>query len=800
MNEVNQNLLTELPSEEAFLIHQDRYEPQKNLEWETLFTLCNGYMGVRGSLEEGSYWENPGNFIAGFYSTTDPVMPNQIVNCPNWLRTVFYFDWEFVEEQALHMDECEIVDFKRTLDMKKSMLFRTLTVKDRWGRLTRFDGYRFLSRSNLHRCAMKTLITPLNYSGAMRVENHIDGSMINDKSSSKSKKKYLKLHESSPLPGQGIYLQMKTRLECEHVAIASHAAAFDINRENIVKNTRIVEMDDRIVEYIDFYINENQPVSFEKYVSVYTTRDVPADAIRSKSHEELNGFIADGIDAELSRHKRVYETLWEGAYIRVDGDEKAQNALLYNIYQLMSNAAEYDSHVSIAAKGLHGEGYGGGIFWDTDMYMLPFFTSQWPEAARQLAMYRYHGLSHARDYAAVIGCRGARYPFATDGTGKGFQNYTKFKVNLTDTRDTYLGVSQYHACGAVAYRLNQYYQYTGDTAFMNDCGYEILFEIARFWSTFAQYNERYDRYEFHDVTGPDEFHQVVSNDYHTNYLGRDNIRTAIGYYDELERNNPELLKSICARIELTAEELGRWRDIADRLFIREPNDECVIEQFDGYFDKEDHILTRKNDRGMPMWPAGFHWRRGKHSTIIKQADVILTMWLFNDRFSDEVKKSCYDYYSKRTLHESSLSPCIYALLALTLGIRTDTYRYFMMSALTDLNNNHGNTGQGIHSAALGGTWMVAVNGFAGLAIDQDGLLSLRPNLPEQWSGMSFRTWYRGNQLEIEITGESIRIRHLKGDAGQLSVRLHDRVHPLASGQTIRTPLVGQGSEETVLNR
>ncbi|KUJ89822.1 MAG: Kojibiose phosphorylase [Thermoanaerobacter thermocopriae] len=755
-----------LISDDKWLIFQNEYNTEVNPRYETLFTLTNGYMGVRGTFEEGSEGERSGNFIAGIFDKSDAQV-REIVNAQNWLRIKLY-----VEGEELSLDKCQLIEFKRILDMKKGILFRSMLIKDSKDRITRIEGYRFISRSDRHRSAIKLFVTPVNYSGVVGIESIIDGTVLNSADSPKHRVKHLKVADNSSLNKSGVYLETATIDDDIRIATGSAVRLYhyeDKEKNNIAKFKRFLPLGEMSIEYFEFDGTENKTVVIDKFIITYTSRDVKKGLLKSTVEKELFAFAQEGIDKELQRHIEVYEELWSVADINIEGDEEADKALRFNIFHLMSSVNENDPMVSIAAKALHGEGYKGHVFWDTEIFMLPFFIYVHPKAAKTLLMYRYNMLDAARKNAALNGYKGAQYPWESADTGEEETPKWGFDYMGNPVR-IWTGDLEHHITADIAFAVWEYFRATEDIEFMLNYGAEVIFETARFWVSRCEYVKELDRYEINNVIGPDEFHEHVDNNAYTNYLAKWNIKKGLELINMLKEKYPEHYHAISNKICLTNEEMEKWKEVEEKIYIPYDKDKKLIEQFEGYFDKKDYVIDKFDENNMPIWPEGVDITKLGDTQLIKQADVVMLMLLLGEEFDEETKRINYEYYEKRTMHKSSLGPSMYAIMGLKVGDHKNAYQSFMRSANVDLVDNQGNTKEGLHAASAGGTWQVAVFGFGGMEIDKEGALNINSWLPEKWDKLSYKVFWKGNLIEVIVTKQEVTVKKLKGK-GNIKVKV-----------------------------
>jgi trehalose/maltose hydrolase-like predicted phosphorylase len=430
----------------------------------------------------------------------------------------------------------------------------------------------------------------------------------------------------------------------------------------------------------------------------------------------------------------------------VDGDEAAQKALRFAIYHMNSAANPDDEHVSIGARGLTGDGYSGHVFWDTDIFLLPFYIFTWPEAARAMLMYRYHTLPPARAKAARLGFRGALYAWESTDTGE--ETTPTFVIGpdgaIVPVR---CGTDEQHISADVAYAVWQYWQATGDAKFLLDAGAEILLETARFWASRVVL-EADERYHIRGVIGPDEYHEDVDDNAYTNVMAQWNLERGVEVAALLERRWPEHWTSIADRLQLDPDETAEWQTLASRLFTSVDPATGLLEQFAGFFDLEPVDIAAYEPRSAPLDLLLGH-ERTERSQVIKQADVVMLLAMLEDRFPEGVRRANYFYYEQRCGHGSSLSPGVHALVAARLGDMTRAERYFRETAAIDLDDTMGNASQGIHIGALGGLWQAVVFGFGGLSVEPKGLRAA-PRLPVHWSELRFPFRWRGRVVRFVI--------------------------------------------------
>jgi len=731
---------------DEWLILQDEYDAAENLNYESLFCLTNGYLGTRGSYEEGTVKSLPCTFVNGVFDKSETFM-RELANLPNWLGIRLY-----VEKELIGIENCSILEFSRVLDMKHAMLVKRFLLEDKKGRQTLVEGIRFVSRANVHRMAVKLYVTPINYDGIIEVENIVDGSVINFADAPRFKVKHTYLVANERLTENGVYIECATSDNHLHVGTGAFLDA-ERNGKSVIKTRQFYAFGEQTIEFQDFDAEQGVTTEITKYASIYTERDLPKYELHSAVKNEIDAFVERGFEQELAEHFKVYEEMWKEADIQIQGDFDLDRAVRFNIFHLMSTGNEHDDRVNVGAKLLHGEEYGGHAFWDTELFMLPFFAYVFPKTAKNLESYRYRLLDAARANAAKNGYKGAQYPWesADDGT----EQCPDWTIEPDGTcYRCYVADYEHHVTAAVAYGIYDYVKITKDTSFLLKKGAEILMETARFWASRCEYITEKDRYEIRKVTGPDEWHEPVDNNVYTNYLAKWNLRYVIALIQDLKEHHREDYDRIAEKISLTEKEIEEWNLVQSKIYLPRKEGTQLLEQFEGYFDLQEVTIQEYDKNDWPIRPAELKTMKTKETQIIKQADVVMLLHLMGEEFDEETTKLNYSYYEKRTLHGSSLSPSIYSIMGLKVGDDTKAYRYLRRAAFIDLINLQKNTREGIHAANAGGVWQTVVFGFAGLSIDADGILNITPKMPKEWEGVIFRIHYLNSWLEISIDAKN----------------------------------------------
>jgi kojibiose phosphorylase len=727
-------------------IEQNEYNKKENKKYETLFTLANGYRGLRGFNEfSKDGWR--GNFIAGIYDGASSEV-EELVNCPDPLSINFYIDGE-----QINLDEQKILSFNRYLDMKQALLKTYFEIELNSGKVLEVISERFVSKSDHHIWGAKYQIIPKNFNGKLIIENQIDGSTVNSVFEPYSEAKHydvLKLNDLKP----GILLKSCTKEKKLTLIEASRIKCVKENN-NLLRNRVYKSIDNIVKELYEVFLQEGNVYTIYKYGVTFTSRD-NIDNLEKTAEERLNFFAYVGYEKELKNHLQEWDKIWDNIDIEIMGDEKAQLGIRFNVFQLTSCANDKDNTVSIAAKGLHGEGYKGHIFWDTEIFMLPFFIYTQPKVAKSLLLYRYNTLSGARKNAKLNGYKGAQFPW--ESTYNGLETTPKWgRDYLGNPVRIWTGDEEIHISADIPFAFWEYFRATNDEDFMKKFGAELFFETAKFWESRIEYNKEKDRYEIRNVIGPDEFHEHVNNNAYTNYMAKWNLAKAFELSKWLKEKDQIKYNNLCEYLGLSENDFLNWLNISNKIYIPKFDKTELIEQFEGYFDLQDFLIKEWDKNKMPIWPKGVELNKLDKTRLVKQADVVMLLLLLEDEFDYNTKKINYEYYEKRTMHKSSLSPSMYSIMGLKVGDTHNAYEYFIKTVMTDLEDNQGNTSLGLHAASTGGSWQSLVYGFGGMNITKDGTLSFNPWLPKKWDSLSFNIFWKKAKLKVKITQEKIEL-------------------------------------------
>lgn len=711
---------------------------------ETLFHNANGYLGVRGTLEEGAPngWNTMrGIYINGFYDVIDMKQAENLCNFIEEKETML----NVADTQTIYLTingenfsllSGEVLKHERILNMEEGYTKRLISWKSPKGDKVLIEIKRMTSFEELSLFTIEYKVTAENskvnlmFSSAHipEVRNYCDP---NDPRLAAESPKLINLLEDGIYGGISYALSGTVRSNLKCCSMVAHRISALDSRVCTAKDETGCMMCDIVTT-----LNKGESVTLVKY-SIFTDSLRFEDPIKA-AREKMDNCLQNGLDYYYERQISYLRDFWDKAMMEIHNDKRMNEAVSFNMYQLLCSSAK-DSFGNIAAKGLSGEGYEGHYFWDTEMFMLPFFVLTNPELAKELLTYRFRTLDKARENAKLLGhAKGALFPWRTI-TGVECSGYYPS------------GTAQYHIDGDIAYAIINYYLVTGDLDFIRDYGEEVLFETARLWLDVGNYTN--GKFVINAVTGPDEYTCMVNNNYYTNRVAQYNLEWAVRFYQMLE--NAGCVKGLKNKLHINSKELEEMQKAADDMYFPPKNKDGVIPQDDSFFNKPVWNIKSTPKENFPLL-LHYHPLHLYRYQVCKQADTVMAFFLFGDRESKETQKKSFEYYENITTHDSSLSKCAFSVVAAKLGEEEKAFKYFGNAAELDIRNLHNNTKDGIHTANMGGCFMAVVYGFAGLKVSEKGI-SIAPFVPDKWDGYSFKITYHGNLLRIEVDKKSVSV-------------------------------------------
>ncbi len=726
-----------------WMIREEGFDRSKDTINGNKFLTGNGYCGIRGTLQEFEKEEFPAINLAGIYDQVGNAW-REPLNAPNALFT--YVEFNGI---SYRLPQDAPLNHKLKLDYRHGIFCRETTWKTPDGEIS-IIAERFASLICPHLIVMKYSVKSTG-DGVLKIITGIDGDVW-DINGPHYDEMQLSVEDKIG-KAIGITHENKDRVcVCE----AYHSEA-DVTEQTITDGRKLLR-----VLSIDAKANETYSIC--KWISVFTSKDTPA--FLSEAIDLLRHAMTQGYEAVIHMHKEEWEKKWNISEVIIEGDDEAMEALNYSIYHLHCIAPRHTDQLSIAARGLSGQTYKGAVFWDTEMFILDLFLFTEPAVAKTLLKYRIDTLEGALNKAGSYGYEGAFYAWESqEGGYDACSDYNVTDVFTGRPMRTFFKDKQIHISSAVAYGIMRYVNYTGDYDLLAEGGAEVIIECAKFYYDLLLKKVNSDRYELHDVIGPDEYHERVNNNAYTNRMAKYTFVCAtqvLNLLNEIEKDAKERIEKKYDVADL----LEQYQNAADKLYIPQPDDKSgIIEQFDGYMELEEVSLQELKGRMLhekEYW--GGAYGIASHTKVIKQADVVTMLNLFSEEYDRELLLKNWEYYEPRTEHGSSLSACMYAMLACKCGMPDQAYPFFLKSATSDLSGK-GKEWAGLiyiggtHPASSGGAYMTAIEGFAGVH-QEDGILKAEPGLPANWNRLCCKVIFRGDIYQIEVTKTEAKVDKL----------------------------------------
>jgi beta-phosphoglucomutase len=729
---------------------EPEFDPAKLRARETVFTIGNGYLGTRGSFEEGYHKALPITLINGVYDDI-PVVYTELANCPDWLLLVV-----IVNGEQFRLDRGEILAYERRLDLRQGVLSRSIRWRSPIGNTVDLKFDRFASLADEQVLALRCEITPLDFNGNIEVQSSINGYPENQGFDHWA-------HLDRGKTERGVWLHVRTRSTQIELGMAAKMTTTDIDAKS-----EVIDTPDCPTLTTTFVAKIGQIVTVEKLVTVFTSRETKLPVLAAQT--KLDRLPAYPI--LLAAHQQAWDRVWEYSDIEIEGDIDAQLAVRYNLFQLfiggcIPQGSIDDDPDSIPAKTLSGFGYRGHIFWDTEIFILPFFTFTQPAIARSLLDYRYDTLAGARRKATHAGYKGAMFAWESAATGD------EMTPKWSLSSDPYVepvriwnGEREIHISADIAYAVWQYWQATGDDVWMRDRGAEIILDTALFWLSRVEWHEKQQRYELCGVIGTDEYHEEVRNNAYTNRLVQWHLEKAVAVYEWLQQKFPARATELAQHLQITPVDLLAFHTTIAQMYIPYDPKTLLIEQFEGFFALQDLNLSDYEPRTRSIQSV-LGMAKTNQSQVIKQPDVLMLLYLlFNTpEFANrqDILHENWNYYTPRTdsRYGSSLGSSVQALLAASLDKSADAYEHFMRAASIDLKNTFGNSEDGIHAASAGGIWQALVFGFGGVQLTENGPVAT-PHLPPNWTRLKFKLNWRGTWHHFNLSPSVVSATDIQG--------------------------------------
>ncbi|MET1061401.1 MAG: glycosyl hydrolase family 65 protein [Aeromicrobium sp.] len=760
---------------------------------ETLFSVGNGYLGLRGNVDEGRDSHSHGTFVNGFHETW-PIQHAEeafgfarvgqtIVNAPDAKVIRLY-----VDDEPLLLPIADLMHYERRLDFRSGQMTRKILWRTPGGKRVQVESSRMVSFTQRHLAIMTFTVTMLDDHAPVAISSQIlnrqdgeDEYHVRAKSMGEGvdprKAGRLRHRVLMPQTNFGNVADGRVGLgfQCAESGMTIAVAA-DHRLETANRYSTRVQTDDDLAK-MTYRIDAEpgQPITLTKLVSYHTSRGVPSRELLDRCRRTLDRAQEEGVDKQYQDQRIWLEDFWARSDVQIAGQPEVQQATRWNLFQIAQAAARAEG-TGIPAKGVTGSGYDGHYFWDTEVYVLPFLTYTTPRAARNALRFRYTLLDAARTRAKQLAQQGALFPWRT--------------INGEEASAYYAaGTAQYHIDADISYALSQYLAATGDTDFLTREAIDILVETARMWVDLGFWRSEEDgTFHIHGVTGPDEYTTVVNDNLFTNVMARFNLRRAAQAVRELEERDGPQYAQVLKRLQLDRSEITEWERAADDMAI--PYDEHL-----GVHPQDQHFLEREvwdlANTPLDKRPLllNYHPLVIYRFQVLKQADVVLALFLPGDHFSPEEKRADFEYYDPITTGDSTLSAVVQSIIAAEVGYHDLALRYFLSALFVDLADRHHNTSDGVHVASTGGVWSALVSGFGGFR-DHGGVFTLDPRLPESWDSLTYRVTLLGTRVRVSVHHDRVELAVEEGKETELVVR-GQRIAVLP-GDPVVVPLEGQG--------
>lgn len=744
-------------------IIEDGFNPGYSLVSESIFSLGNEYMGVRGYFEEDYSGDRLiGSYFNGIYETlkTEGSAYKGIIDKTEFM--VNSLDWLYlriqVGDECIIADASRIKDFSRVLDLKIGILSRSYIYVFEDGRELKLEFERFLSMKDAHQAGQRVSLTPLNFEGEAVITTGLDFSILHRMANKNfwnvkemaSGEKWCSILADTTNTKQSVYSTCRYDIEA-------------LEEKNLVEEKKVLK---------EFR------VKLTKGAGTTLTKLVLNIACKGEAtgqREEFNRICSHefsllnqtNYDRMKEENIAWWDKSWKNSDIVIDGDEWNQQGIRYCIFQMHQTYHGADSGTIIGAKGLTGEAYSGNTFWDTETYCLPFYIFNNCEAAKHLLDFRYLTLPQAKERAEALDNKGAFYPIATISGRECCSLWQHASIQL-------------QASTAVAYGIRHYELITKDEDYVFEKGLPILIEVSRMLASRGAWNSSHTSYGYYGVMGPDEFQMMVNNNCYTNFMGKATFEYTLEVIERLKKKDPVAYEVLVKESSLSMNECMEWKTLADHMFLPYDKESKLYEQHEGYFNLPhidvDLIPTEE-------FPLYHHWSYDRiyRNDMIKQPDVLMMMLLYNGSFTEEELKANYEYYEPRCIHESSLSPSVHSILAVQLKKHDEAYQFFQFATRLDLDNYNRNTSEGLHTTSIAAAWMNIVYGFGGMRSDKE-MLTFKPSIPKAWNSYSFRIHYQNDIIQVSINKQKASFSTLEGS--EIKVVIYDKEVVLNKQETV----------------
>ncbi|TCC92207.1 glycoside hydrolase family 65 protein [Pedobacter frigiditerrae] len=752
-------------------IIEEGFDPHLNKISESIFSIGNGRMGQRANFEEVYTGETlQGNYVAGVYYPDKtrvgwwkngyPEYFAKVLNATNWIGLNIT-----VNDEVLDLNTSEVLEFSRVLDMQQGTLTRKFVVKQVNGNVLEVEAIRFCSIVDDEAGVIKYTITPHNFDGKITIESSLDGDVKNQ-DSNYDEKFWNEINARED--GDYALLNLETKKTAFWVSSAIQTLIKQEGKDLGLKPV-FNKKEKYVAQQFEVAVKRDQAITIYKYAVNLSSENYKKEDLEKATIERLKKVVAKGFDQMLTEQANAWAVKWQNGDVVIEGDVAAQQAIRFNIFQLHQTYTGEDARLNIGPKGFTGEKYGGSTYWDTEAYCLPFYLATAPQqVAENLLIYRYKHLEKAIENAEKLGFRhgAALYPMVTIN---GEECHNEWEITFEEI----------HRNGAIAFAIFNYIRYTGEQKYLAEYGLEVLIGIARFWSQRVNWSIEKEKYVMLGVTGPNEYENNVNNNWYTSTIATWCLKYTIEAIDLVRIDNTSRLNEILSKTNFNVEkEINHWQDIINKMFYPEDKNLGIFLQQDGYLDKEQVLVKDLPAVDRPL-NQKWSWDRILRSCFIKQADVLQGIYFFEEDYDLDTIQRNYNFYEQRTVHESSLSPCVHAIIAAKLGDLDRAYEFYLRTSRLDLDDYNNDTEDGLHITSMAGTWLSVVEGFGGMRI-KNNHLHLHPVLPEKWESYAFKIGFRQAIVTVKVDKQKVTLKNENEKALSLHI-FGKEEHLIANG-------------------
>lgn len=740
------------------------WNPDNHKKSESIFSLGNGRMGQRAMFEEdysgptlqGSYVAGvyyPDKTRVGWWKNGYPEYFAKVLNSVNWIGIHI-----FINGEALDLFTQKVSNFYRELNMREGYLLRTCTVELKNGHQVKIASQRFLSMAEDEVGAIKFELTPMNFSGNITIAPYLDFDVKNEDSN--YDEKFWEEVEKRVASQKGEVMARTKKLNF-HVCAAMRYEVAD-NGNIITHYPETNESYSYIENRMTIVAEKGHTYTIYKYAAVVSSLNYDVADLINQADSKAAAARRKGFDLLLKEHTEAWLQKWETSDIVIEGDPEAQQGIRFNIFQLHQTFTGVDARLNIGPKGFTGEKYGGSTYWDTEAYCLPFYLATADQqVAKNLLLYRYKHLEKAIENAKKLGFTdgAALYPMVTMN---GEECHNEWEITFEEI----------HRNGAIAYAIFNYVRHTGDLEYLVDFGLDVLIGISRFWAQRINWSTAKEKYVMLGVTGPNEYENNVNNNWYTNKMAVWTLEWTLEVVKLMRDKFPEKLKKKLTHLNFReAEESKKWNHIIQSMYFPFFPEKQVFLQQEGFMDKEQLTVANINPAERPI-NQHWSWDRILRSIFIKQADVLQGIYFLEHHYDKATVRRNFDFYEPKTVHESSLSPCVHAILAARIGYSEKAYEMYLRTSRLDLDDYNREVHEGLHITSMAGTWLSVVQGFGGMRVIKSKLF-FEPALPEKWQSLTFALNWRGARLHATVFADRMEVENHGTETAEFGVHAVD---------------------------